>query len=99
MLSFSLVFIILYFHDHETIPKQAKQLSEDLWQVVITTQAKDPYIKIVAILNRRMASIRVVSVVVVSRQAISTIVRRRLYMNGIYTRVPQFCIPLSVQSR
>ncbi|GFY35920.1 transposable element Tcb1 transposase [Trichonephila clavipes] len=26
-------------------------------------------------------------------------VRRRLHMNGLYARVPQVCVPLSVQAR
>ncbi|GFU76300.1 cytochrome P450 4V2 [Trichonephila clavipes] len=51
--------------------------------------------------NRRVTSIRVTSMVTASiGKAISAAtVRRRLYMNGLYVRVPRVCVPLSVQSR
>ncbi|GFU00803.1 HTH_Tnp_Tc3_2 domain-containing protein [Trichonephila clavipes] len=67
----------------------------------VTTPAEDQYIAIVAKRNRRAISTRVTSMVTASiGKAISAAtVRRRLYMNGLYDRVPRVCVPLSVQSR
>ncbi|GFW25393.1 HTH_Tnp_Tc3_2 domain-containing protein [Trichonephila clavipes] len=67
----------------------------------VTTPAEDRYIAIVTKQNRRATSTRVTSMVTASiGKAISgATVHRRLYMNGLYARVPRFCIPLSVQSR
>ncbi|GFS52823.1 transposable element Tcb2 transposase [Trichonephila clavipes] len=67
----------------------------------VTTPAEDRYIAIIAKWRRRGTSTRVTSMVTASiGKAISTAtVRRRLHMNGLYTRVPQVCVPLSVQSR
>ncbi|GFU15933.1 transposable element Tcb2 transposase [Trichonephila clavipes] len=67
----------------------------------VTTPAEDRYIAIIAKWNRRATTTRVTSIVTASiGKAISTAtVRRRLYMNGLYARVPRVCVPLSVQSR
>ncbi|GFX13875.1 transposable element Tcb1 transposase [Trichonephila clavipes] len=62
---------------------------------------EDPYIAIVAKRNHRATSTRGTSMVTASiGKAISvSTVRRRLHMNGLYARVPQVCVPLSIQSR
>ncbi|GFW46842.1 HTH_Tnp_Tc3_2 domain-containing protein [Trichonephila clavipes] len=67
----------------------------------VTTPAEDQYIAVVAKRNRRATSTRVTFMVTAAiGKAISAAnVRRRLHMNGLYARVPQICVPLSVQSR
>ncbi|GFW95485.1 HTH_Tnp_Tc3_2 domain-containing protein [Trichonephila clavipes] len=67
----------------------------------VTTPAEDLHIAIVAKRNRRATSTRMTSMVTTSiGKAISAAtVPRRLYMNGLYARVPRVCVPLSVQSR
>ncbi|GFX94097.1 transposable element Tc1 transposase [Trichonephila clavipes] len=67
----------------------------------VTTPTEDLYIAIVAKRNHRATSKSVTSMVTEPiGKAISTVtVRRRLHMNGLYTRVPRVCVPLSVQSK
>ncbi|GFV16736.1 HTH_Tnp_Tc3_2 domain-containing protein [Trichonephila clavipes] len=58
-------------------------------------------IAIIANRNRRSTSTRVTSMVSASiGKAISpATLRRKLDMSGLYARVPQICVPLSVQSK
>ncbi|GFX43821.1 HTH_Tnp_Tc3_2 domain-containing protein [Trichonephila clavipes] len=67
----------------------------------VRNPAEDRYIAVVAKRNRRAISTRVTSMVTASigKAIPAATVRRRLHMNGLYARVPQICIPLSVQSR
>ncbi|GFT05607.1 transposable element Tc1 transposase [Trichonephila clavipes] len=59
------------------------------------------YANMLAKRNRRATFTRVPSMVTASiGKAISAVtVRRRLHMNGLYSRVSRVCVPLSVQSR
>ncbi|GFT97137.1 hypothetical protein TNCV_3858031 [Trichonephila clavipes] len=54
-----------------------------------------------AMRNRRVTSTRVTSMATafIGKAISSTTVRRRLHMNGLYSRVPRVCVPLSVQLR
>ncbi|GFW45855.1 HTH_Tnp_Tc3_2 domain-containing protein [Trichonephila clavipes] len=62
---------------------------------------EDPYIAIVAKRSRRAISTRVASMVTASigNSISAATLRRRLHMNGMYSRVPRVYVPLSVQSR
>ncbi|GFX46252.1 HTH_Tnp_Tc3_2 domain-containing protein [Trichonephila clavipes] len=86
----------------ETIPKHTDSYPKARrWSPKGYNPRENRCIAIVAKQNRRATSTRVTSMVTASiGKAISAAtVRRRLYMNGLYTRVPRVCVPLSVQSR
>ncbi|GFW81868.1 HTH_Tnp_Tc3_2 domain-containing protein [Trichonephila clavipes] len=67
----------------------------------VTTPTEDRYIAIVAKRNCGATSTRVTSMVTASiaKAICAATVCRRLLMNGLYTRVPRVCVPLSIQSR
>ena len=69
----------------------------------VTTLAKYRYIAVVVNWNRRSTSKRVTSMVAIAVSSGKTIstssVRWRIYMDGLYFRVPRVCALSSVQSR
>ncbi|GFW60215.1 HTH_Tnp_Tc3_2 domain-containing protein [Trichonephila clavipes] len=106
----SITDVALFFGVHHSVISRLWKQFETTQTVVrspvggrprITTTAEDQYIAIVARWNRRATSTRVTSMVTASiGKAISAAtVCRRLHMNGMYTRVPRVCVPLSIQSR
>ena len=68
---------------------------------MVKIPAEDTYIDVVAKRNRRSTSTRVTSMVAaaIDKTMSTATVRRRLHLNGLYTRVPRICVPLSFQSR
>ncbi|GFW74987.1 transposable element Tcb2 transposase [Trichonephila clavipes] len=104
----SITYVALFFGVHHSVISrlwkqfQTTQIRRPVeGRPRVTTHAKDRYNAIVAKRNRRATSTRVTSMVTASiGNAISAAtVRRGLHMNGMYARVPQVCVPLSVQSR
>ncbi|GFU28824.1 transposable element Tcb2 transposase [Trichonephila clavipes] len=106
----SITDVALFFGvHHSVISRSWKQFQTTLTVVrrpvdghpSVTIPSEDRYIAIVAKRNRRATSSRVTSMVTASiGKAISAAtVSRRLHMNGLYARVPQVCVPLSIQSR
>ncbi|GFU89872.1 HTH_Tnp_Tc3_2 domain-containing protein [Trichonephila clavipes] len=106
----SITNIALFFGVHHSVISRLRKKFQTtqtvVWRPVggrsmVTSPAEDRYIAIVAKRNRRATSTRVTPMVTASiGKAISaSAVHRRLHMNGLYTRVPRFCVPLSVKSR
>lgn len=67
----------------------------------VTTRIADRYIAVVVKWNRRAisAGVTCVEVTAIHKKIYSTAVRRMLYLNELYARVLQVCVPLSVKSR
>ncbi|GFU96420.1 transposable element Tcb1 transposase [Trichonephila clavipes] len=105
----SITDVALFFGVHHSVVSRLWKQFQPIQTVIrrpvggrpkVTTPVEDRYIAIVVKRDRRATSSRVTSMVTASiGKAISAAtVRRRLHMNVLYARVPQVCVPLSVQS-